>query len=115
MIKNLFGKFLSGQFRVFCLVLALLLSGSFSALYAEESYLITETELTTLENNLKTYQEIANDLQKQTELQKKSLEKLEKERNSLAIKVGCISFSIGLCVGLTTMSIIYHNIQAGAK
>lgn len=70
----------------------------------EKTYLITETELTTLENNLATYKQIASDLEIQTSQLKKSLATLEKENRKTQIKnsfiVGGITVVISVPIGI---------------
>lgn len=79
-------------------------SASYSDLSKEKTYLITETELNELENNLETYKAIANDLQKQTNLLKQSLNELEKENKRATIKtsvlVGTVTFTVAIPVGI---------------
>lgn len=74
----------------------------------EQTYLITETELTTLENNLAAYKQIANDLEIQTSQLRKSLTTLETEHRKTQIKTSLIvggitvviSVPIGIGIGL---------------
>lgn len=79
-------------------------------LSAETYYTITETELTTLENNLMIYKTTCESLKIQTEQLKVSCEKLEKENRQNIIKtslaVGGITFLISVPIGIIIGEII---------
>lgn len=100
------------ELKLFYFVLVLLVLHSCSLCYAEKSYTITEAQMTELKKlqteyrELQTdYEQLQKDLKTQTDDLKNSLKILKKQELKNNVRIGCVCFGVGCCVG----SLVYFT------